>query len=141
MVKFINGVCKICNSSVKIEIPENMRIDEAINAIRNMKGFKCPGNHIEIGSPFSYCNFDLTNIYTSDDETTDKDILKKLTDRGYDILTNDEFKARYKEDIITFSGGFCIVELINGDKIKYNYMTLPESLKRIYYKYMKGESL
>jgi hypothetical protein len=96
------GKCKKCDTTIKLDVKERT-LPEAIETLKKMDTFHCPGHHVELCSPYPrYWNVDEWE-FQEGAAPTDEEFLAELKGKYKDVCDTYEMQAR---DVITsFSYG------------------------------------
>lgn len=112
----LQGICKKCNSPVKLDIGDNS-LKDTIEKLQNMQSFECPGHHVELSSP--YPNYwDVHNWeFVEGKAPTEEEFLATLRSTYQQVRTTDEMRG-----LIT---GFASGYPITNDGLSWEFVHSP----------------
>lgn len=84
MPRYIRGTCRTCGESLRVEIG-GMAPEEALEKLKETRGYQCPGMHAELGAMADGYVWDL-KPFEAEAPLTDEEWAKGLQEQGLEVL-------------------------------------------------------
>ena len=73
---YVKGTCRKCRATVRIEV-NGQSIDEIKDGLANMRGYQCPGQHMELSAMLGDYDWDWTP-FEAPEPLTDEEFGRKI---------------------------------------------------------------
>lgn len=119
----IEGNCLKCGSKVQLDIGDKTK-EQAIELLKEHRGFECPGHHVELGSPYpNYWRIDDWEMVEGK-APSEEEFLADLKSKAKEVRTTEEMRGL----IAAFAYG----EPLTNDGYSWSFCHSPKGTRYYY---------